>query len=45
VSGVERVGGGAVAFTQDAAGLHLRADDGAAGALPAVFRISGLHPR
>jgi alpha-L-fucosidase len=44
VSKVERIGGGAVEFTQDATGLHLRLD-GPVPALPVALRIFGLQPR
>jgi alpha-L-fucosidase len=43
VTRVERIGGDALPFTQDAAGLHLQIHDGSAGALPVALKISGLH--
>jgi alpha-L-fucosidase len=45
VSSVERVGGGAIPFTQDEAGLHLQMADSAASGLPVALRITGLHPQ
>jgi alpha-L-fucosidase len=41
---VEQVGGGALPFAQDAAGLHLRLDEGAADALPVALKITGSRP-
>jgi alpha-L-fucosidase len=40
---VEQVGGGAVPFAQDAAGLHLTLDGGASDALPVALKITGLR--
>lgn len=43
VSKVERINGDAVAFTQDATGLHLRIDAGAPATWPVTLRITGLR--
>lgn len=42
VASVERLGGGAVAFTQDAAGLHVQLPASAGDGLPVALKITGL---